>query len=198
MMRFLTLLLTLSLSFSALAQDSTPFIPELNRALNELRSGSALQPNAVTSDKIAAGAITGEKIADPALASGIFGAKLASAVINFTDIAAASNTTISLGLPDNAIVLNSLIEVLTTFESATDAATIGLFLETAGDVSATAAISAGGNPWDAGLRLGVPDFATPGDYVKLTQPRDLSVVRAGGEVLTAGRMRVYLWYVVSE
>ncbi len=61
-------------------------------------------------------------------------------------------------IPDNARVVRSWYEVITTLTSdSTDAATIGLGVETddVAGITAAVAISAGGNVWDAGLHEGI-------------------------------------------
>jgi hypothetical protein len=108
--------------------------------------------------------------------------------------AADSLVGLGLSLPAGAIVVYAFVDVGTTFASASDAATINLQLEGAGDIRTEAApISDGSNPWDAGLFDGDPAHSAA-TMVKTTQERELSMQLGGGEALTAGQMRVYVEY----
>ncbi len=101
-------------------------------------------------------------------------------------------------LPDNAIITRAWYEVLTTFTSATDAATIAITIPTddvAGIVAATA-ISAGGNVWDAGNHEAIQTGTAANYSEKCTAERELTATVAV-EALTAGKFRLYCEYVVS-
>lgn len=118
-------------------------------------------------------------------------------------------------LPSGAIVKSVFYDVTTTFTSSTDAATIALQVQSAGDAVAAIAISAAGNVYDAGLRgtlLGSPavgsDASTldagtsilyaakyASSILKLTADRTPAIVVAV-EALTAGVMDVYIEYSV--
>lgn len=78
--------------------------------------------------------------------------------------------------------------VITTFTSATDAATIALGVQTDGaaGLKAALAISNGANPWDAGI-VGLVTAAAP---VFTTAARSL-VATVAVEALTAGKLVVY-------
>ena len=102
-------------------------------------------------------------------------------------------------LPDNAIVKRAYYDVVTTFTSSTDAATIALGIPTddaAGIVAATA-ISGGGNIWDAGYHDGIQDGAAANFANKTTAERAFTMTVAT-EDLTAGKMVIFLEYVISE
>ena len=101
-------------------------------------------------------------------------------------------------LPDNAIVTRDWYEVITTFTSATDAATIALGVPTdaAAGIVAAIAISNGGNPWDAGNHEGIQAGAAANFLAKLTAARELTATVAV-EALTAGKLILYCEYVVS-
>lgn len=110
--------------------------------------------------------------------------------------------TISLNqiLPDNAVVTRAYLEVLTTFTSASDAATVSLDIvsdDVAGLVAAIA-ISDGTNPWDAGFHECIQDGAAANFSTKTTAERAIQITVAGGEDLTAGKMVIWLEYVVSD
>lgn len=133
------------------------------------------------------------------------------------DSSGAANTTIAahgLGvyLPTKAIITNAFIDVITTFTSATDAATIAVKAQTAGDLTAAIAISDASNVWDAGLHgcvagsyaeatvagdTAVADAARKaGSYIKLTAEREI-VATVAVEALTAGKAMVYVEYVIG-
>ena len=138
---------------------------------------------------------------------------------NYSDGAASgTTTTCDLSLPDNAIIEKVVIDVLTTFTSATDAATIALSTgQGAGDIFAGIAISDSTNPWDAGLHRGLPGVPALSVFhasnnptaaqsqdlygdslIKLTANRKPTVVTGvTGEALTAGRMIIYIHYTIG-
>jgi hypothetical protein len=123
------------------------------------------------------------------------------AVATFDPSANAAQRTIAthgLGvfLPANAVITRSWYDVVTTFTSATDAATIALQAETANDVKAAIAISNGANAWDAGRVEGV-STGTTANMRKTTTERQLSAVVAN-EALTAGKLNLYVEYVISD
>ena len=119
-------------------------------------------------------------------------------------------TTTGLGvlIPDNAYIIKAFYDVLITFTSATDAATIqlGINTDSAAGLVAPIAISAGGNPWDAGPHDCLPD-GTAAAFIpslgagdaqdKTTGIRELEAVNAGGENLTAGKLNLFIEYQVS-
>lgn len=117
-------------------------------------------------------------------------------------------------IPAGAIVTNSWYDVITTFSTASaDAGTIAIQVQAANDVVAAIAVSAAGDVWDAGVRGGLHGsgiMATvAGDtgvlaaarkattYLKCTAEREISVV-VGGQALTAGKMVVFVEYVISS
>lgn len=97
-------------------------------------------------------------------------------------------------VPANARVLFSGYDVLTTFTSATDAATIALLLGAGAEatIKAATAISAGGNVWDAGAHDGAHDN-TAANSEKTTAAADLVAVVAV-EAVTAGKLRCLVEY----
>lgn len=133
------------------------------------------------------------------------------------DSLGAANTTVAahgLGvfLPINAIITNAWTDVITTFTSATSAATIALKVESAGDLVAGIAINSGSSRWNAGL-----GGCLPGNYAERTVAGDTAILSAasmaasffkttvereitatvGVEALTAGKMYIFIEYVVS-
>ena len=110
----------------------------------------------------------------------------------------AQNTAISLGvaIPDNAIIINGVVDVITTFTSGGgDAATIAIQVEGANDIVTAVAISDGSNPWDAGLHTVATTNAAP---IKTTSARIITATTAGSQDLTAGKVIIWLEYLVSE
>jgi len=102
-------------------------------------------------------------------------------------------------IPDNAVIDRAWYDVLTTFQSATDAATIALGIETDDDecfVAATA-ISAGGNIYDAGLQATLMDAGQIATAFKTAGARQL-VATVAVEALTAGKLVVVAEYTVTE
>ena len=109
---------------------------------------------------------------------------------------------ISLGvtLPDNAIITRAWYEVITTLQSATDAATVSIDIpadDVAGIVAAIA-ISDVSNPWDAGLFEAIQDGTVANFSTKTTAARELQITVAGGEDITAGKFILFAEYVVSD
>lgn len=104
-------------------------------------------------------------------------------------------------LPDNAIVTRAWYEVLTTCHSPTtpDAATISISIPTddVDGILAAIAISAGANPWDAGLHEAIQDGTAANYSTKTTAAREISIEIAV-EALDAGKFIVFLEYVVSD
>ena len=118
-------------------------------------------------------------------------------------------------IPDNAVITKVWYDVVTTFtDGASDTATLALTIQSAGDAVAAIAISAATNVWDAGVHgsvIGFPAIAgsTATDtaievaalfaasYVKTTAIREITVTVATA-ALTAGKMRVFVEYFISD
>lgn len=102
--------------------------------------------------------------------------------------------TLGVILPAGAIVVDSLIDVLTTCTTASaDSGTMAVHVQSANDIVSAIAVSDGSNPWDAGLQAGIP-VGTKATAIKLTADR---AVTATIEVaaFTAGKFRVWLYYL---
>lgn len=123
-----------------------------------------------------------------------------SAVFTFDASAGVSAGAVAIGrIPAGSIITRAWYEVLQTFTSATDAATISLGIATddpAGVVAAVA-INNGANPWDHGFHEAIQTGAAPAFSTKTTSTRNLEATVAG-ETLTAGRLNLVVEYVVSE
>lgn len=96
-------------------------------------------------------------------------------------------------IPDNSRVWDGFYEVVTTFTSATDAATISIGIPTddVAGILAAAAISTG-TTWDAGAPKAIIQVGTVAAISeKTTAARNVNMTVAV-EVLTAGKVYVYL------
>jgi hypothetical protein len=107
----------------------------------------------------------------------------------------AAHDTMTVSIPDNAVIERIYCDVITTFTSATDAATIALSLQGANDVKSAIAISDGSNPWDVGLEDTI-QVGTVATMLKLTAARKL-VATVAVEALTAGKMYCYVNYALG-
>lgn len=149
---------------------------------------------------IAAGAVTNAKVADTTGAAGLALRKSAIVVYDFAVDGGVAGTIALTGaptIPDNAAVWVESYDVITTCTSASDAATIALQLPVDGVLTTAIAISNGSNPWDAGVfAAGKGGLATPLPK-KCTAARVPSLLVAGGENLTAGKIIFQLAYWVS-
>jgi hypothetical protein len=134
------------------------------------------------------------------------------------DSSGVANTTIAahgLGvyLPTKAIITRVWVDVVTTFTSATDAATIALKAQSANDIVSAISIADASNVWDAGIhgsKIGLPALADTtsetalavsalfaASMLKLTAVRELTATVAV-EALTAGKANIFVEYVVSD
>lgn len=117
-------------------------------------------------------------------------------------------------LPINAIVTRFWYDVITTFTSATDAATVALHAESANGLLAAIAISDASNVLDAGIHAGKPGYPNFGadaahdtqvevaalfaaTMIKTTAARELTATVAV-EAVTAGKMVLFAEYVISN
>ena len=129
--------------------------------------------------------------------------KVAQAIFDTagTDSSGVANTTIAahgtgVYLPDNAVITRTWFEVLTTFTSATDAATLAVSALAANDIKSAVAISDAGNPWDAGYTEGIQAGAAA-NFIKLSAEKEL-VVTVAVEALTAGKLIIFAEYVIGD
>lgn len=93
-------------------------------------------------------------------------------------------------LPDDAVVMRSWVEVITSLDSASDTATLALKLQAAGDILGTTAQA---DLAAAVMAEGLQD-GYAGTFLKLTAERQLKATIAT-EALTAGKLRAYLEWV---
>lgn len=100
-------------------------------------------------------------------------------------------------IPDNAIVVGGFIDVVTTFQSGDDSATIAISVQSADDIRAAVAIDSG-TSWDAGLKAIIPKANTPESTgIKLTANREITATVAV-QALTAGKAEIFLYYLQSS
>jgi len=130
-----------------------------------------------------------------AFADGLSRVRLATATYDFAvDGGAISAIDLGVTIPDNAIILDGMVDVITTLTSATDAATIALHAESANDIVTAVAILTA-TDWDAGLRP-IKPLGTSATAVKTTAARAITATIAV-EAVTAGKFVVFLRYVLS-
>lgn len=97
-------------------------------------------------------------------------------------------------LPKSAILIHSVIEVLTAPTSG-GSATIAVNTEAAGDVLTATAI--GSAPWSStGLKTATPVIGTASGYIKTTADRDITITVATA-ALTAGKFNIFLFYLMN-
>jgi len=97
-------------------------------------------------------------------------------------------------LPANSIIVGGVVDVVKTFTSKNDTATIAISVAQANDIVAAKAINATGDDWDAGLQAIVPKSNTPESTgIKLTAEKVVTVT-VGTEALTGGKFVLYLDY----
>lgn len=139
--------------------------------------------------------------------------RVAAATFDASSGAAIATHGLGVFIPAKATVVDAWYEVETTFTSATDAATIALQANGADDLVAAIAISAAGDIWDDGSRGCLPgSFAQAdgdsdtailaaarkaGSFIKMSDTKELSAVVAV-EALTAGKLNLFVKYIVSE
>lgn len=123
-----------------------------------------------------------------------------SAVLELDATNGLAEATYSLGtkyrLPKDARIWFAGYEVITTFTSNTDAATISLGIETddAAGIVAAIAISDVSNPWDAGMHDTIQTGSAANMSELTTGNRHIQAVVAGGEDLSAGKLRLFFTY----
>lgn len=148
--------------------------------------------------------------------------KIATAVFDSagTDSSGANNTTIAahgtgVYIPDNAVITKVWYDVTAVFTSpATDAATIAIHVVGANDLLVANDINDGTDPFDAGLHTAIPGVPTLGadaahdtalelgvliaaTWIKLSAEKEI-IVTVAVQVLTLGKMVIYVEYTVSD
>lgn len=100
-------------------------------------------------------------------------------------------------IPDKAVVVGGFQDCITGFTSAnTNNGTVAISVQSANDIQAAAAVS--GAPYSTtGLKAIVPKANTPESTgIKLTAAREVTAT-VGTSALTAGKLVVFLYYVIS-
>lgn len=103
-------------------------------------------------------------------------------------------------LPDNSRVWDGYYEVITTFASAgADAGTIslGLPVDDVAGIKAAIAISDGSNPWDAAAPAAIIQVGTIAAIGEKTTAARAVQATVAGQVLTAGKLYLYLEVVTT-
>lgn len=108
--------------------------------------------------------------------------------------------TLNNSLPDNAIITHCYYDVLTTLTtSGGDTGTVAINIPTDGDLQAATSIT-GGTKYDSGLQ----ECATKGDdpsdpttFLKTTSTR-IPLIVIAGQVVTAGKIKLFIKYNISE
>ena len=105
--------------------------------------------------------------------------------------------TLGVTIPDSAIIIGGLLEVLTTFTSANDTATIAFSVEAADDIVPAVAIDNVSNPWDVGKHVVEPEIGTAESSSIKTSAARAVTATVGVQALTAGKAIVFLYYLQS-
>ena len=135
------------------------------------------------------------------------------------DSAGVSNKTIAahgtgVYLPDNAVITRAWYDVITTFTSATDTATIALHVASANDLLIADDIADTTDPFDAGIHHAIPgapnlgadaahDSALEvgaliaGTFIKLSAEKEI-IATVAVAALTAGKMVIFVEYLISD
>jgi hypothetical protein len=99
-----------------------------------------------------------------------------------------------LTVPKNAVVTFAAYKVLTTFTSATDAATIAVKIVSANDVVSAVAISTG-TTWDADVAIEtIPKVETSSTWLTTTADSPVTFTVAT-EALTAGKLVLWVYWM---
>lgn len=156
-----------------------------------------------------------KRIGTPTRYNGNVAVRLAQAVFNpsaNTGERTVAAHGLGVYLPNKAVVLSAWIDVVTTFTSANDSATIALHAQSANDIVAAIAISDASNVWDAGLhgsKLGTYALdgnaltqiamgaAVAGSMLKLTAEREITATVAV-QALTAGKAVINVLYCLGD
>lgn len=100
-------------------------------------------------------------------------------------------------IPANAIIVDSLIQVITTCKTAdADAGTMAISVLNANDIVSAIAVSDASNPWDAGLHAGVPVGSAATSIALSTTAKEITATIAT-KAFTAGKFNVFLQYVIG-
>jgi hypothetical protein len=118
-------------------------------------------------------------------------------------------------IPDNAVILNAWIDVVTTFTTASaDAGTIAIHVQSADDLVAAIAVSDSSDVWDAGIHgtlVNNPNLGADAAHdtalevielyaatkIKTTAEREITATVAV-QALTAGKLHVIVEYVITS
>lgn len=99
---------------------------------------------------------------------------------------------LGLTLPKGCTVTKAYYKVLTTFTSATDAATIALKVVSANDLVTAIAISDVSNPWDAGGMVVTTATGSMANELAITTTDTEVTATVAVEALTAGKLVLFV------
>lgn len=136
----------------------------------------------------------------PPSSDGLSGLRVARATWDFAVHGGAIKAHgLGVTLPNKAIVVGGFVDVATTCTTADgDSGTMALHVQSANDIVAAVAVSHGSAPWAAGRHAIVPKANTPeSTSIKLTEAREITATIAG-QVFTAGKVTVFLYYVIGN
>lgn len=117
---------------------------------------------------------------------GVSGQTATSGDVNLLRDLTDSTTTVTI--PDNAVVQNVWVDILTSQSGSS----VALKLVNAADLLASTAAGS----FTAGLKQGIPDYATISDQIKLSADKTLKATFNG--TTTAGKFNVYVEYVLGD
>ena len=142
-------------------------------------------------------ALSRQDLVSSLAADGLVFKGLARATFDATAGKTIASHGLSVILPDNAIITRSWYEVIVTFTSSGDNATLAISIPVDDVAGIVAAVAIGtGTPWDAGYREGIQDGTAAAFSVKTTAARELTIDVAV-EALTAGVLVLFCEYVIS-
>jgi len=133
---------------------------------------------------------------DSPAADGLLAHNIARATYDVTggDSGTVDSHNLGVALPDNAVVIRSLLEVITPFDSAAHGETVAIGIATNDAAGILAAADLGTAQYEATIQ----DDGTATNYsVKTTAARQLIAVVAG-EAATAGKLVLWVEYIVSD
>lgn len=113
------------------------------------------------------------------------------AVGNINLLSDLNDTNSTVTIPDNAVIKNVWVDVLTTPIGGTGAS-VKIELVNDADLVASTSVAS-----FTGLLLGIPDHATAADWIKLSADKTLKL-EAVSAALTAGKFNVYVEYVLGD
>jgi len=97
-------------------------------------------------------------------------------------------------IPDNAVVIRAVIEVITAFDSAAHGETIALGIAT----NDTAGILAAADLGSTGFKASIQDDGLAANYSEKTTAERQLIATVAGEAATSGKLLLWVEYIISE